>query len=83
MLELRDARANKGAVAREIATAAAPGSRIVAFGDDTTDEDMFAALPNGLTIKVGSGATLASERVESPSAARNRLRQLATAAEKF
>ncbi len=86
VLELRDARANKGAVAREIATAAAPGSRIVAFGDDKTDEDMFAALRNvagALTIKVGGGPTIARERVGGPTEARNRLRQLATATEKF
>lgn len=79
VLELRDPRANKGAVARELAASAAPGARIVAFGDDTTDEDMFAALPpDALTIKVGGGATIARDRVVDPSAARARMRRLAS-----
>lgn len=40
-----------------------------AIGDDTTDEDLFRAMPNNsLTIKVGEGASLARERVASPKA---------------
>lgn len=78
VLELRDARANKGLAAREIATSAPPGARIVAFGDDATDEDMFAALPpTALTIKVGDAPTVARERVADVAAARNCLRRLA------
>jgi len=85
VLELRDARANKGAVARAIAAAAPPGSRVVAFGDDTTDEDMFAALDSyplgrgagALTIKVGEGPTVARDRVANSHDVRLRLRELA------
>lgn len=77
VLEVRDRRANKGEVAREIATSAPEGARIVAFGDDTTDEDMFAALPNATTIKVGAGPTRARERVTDVAAARSRMRRLA------
>ena len=39
---------------------------ILAMGDDTTDEDMFAALPPmAYGIKVGRGQTLASYRVKN------------------
>jgi trehalose 6-phosphate synthase/phosphatase len=82
VIELRDARASKGAVTRDVAAAAPPGARIVAFGDDTTDEEMFAALPpDALTIKVGGGATIARDRVADPHAARERMRRLAQALE--
>jgi trehalose 6-phosphate synthase/phosphatase len=71
VLELRDTRANKGAVAKEIAEAAPTGARIVAMGDDTTDEDMFAALPaDAQTIKIGEGPTKARERLSDSAAAR-------------
>lgn len=41
----------------------------VAIGDDTTDEDLFRAMPrDSLTIKVGNGETLARERIDSPKA---------------
>ncbi|HEY1954085.1 MAG TPA: trehalose-phosphatase [Polyangiaceae bacterium] len=77
VLELRDSRANKGDVARAIAASAPAGASIVAFGDDTTDEDMFAALPNALTIKVGDGPTVARERVANSYDVRLRLSELA------
>jgi len=81
VLEVRDRRANKGAVAREIVASARPAARVVAFGDDTTDEDMFAALPHGaLTVKVGGGPTIARERVRDVAAARKRMRRLARGA---
>ena len=44
-----------------------PGDLAIAIGDDATDEDMFAALPDGLTVRVGSGiATRAGYAVASP-----------------
>ncbi len=44
----------------------------VAFGDDLTDEDMFAALPTGITVKVGPDhATQARYHVDSASVVRN------------
>lgn len=39
---------------------------ILAAGDDTTDEDLFKAMPrNAQTIKIGAGATMARERQRS------------------
>jgi trehalose 6-phosphate synthase/phosphatase len=43
----------------------------VAFGDDRTDEEMFAALPrNAVGIHVGPGASLARYRLRHPAAVR-------------
>jgi trehalose 6-phosphate synthase/phosphatase len=64
-LRLRDVAKN---VAVKIALEDAPAdSVILAAGDDRTDEDMFGALPpSAFSIRVGSGATAAKLRVESP-----------------
>jgi trehalose 6-phosphate synthase/phosphatase len=44
---------------------------IVAFGDDRTDEEMFAALPrSAVGIHVGPGASLAKYRLRHPAAVR-------------
>jgi trehalose 6-phosphate phosphatase len=45
-----------------------PGHRLVFFiGDDRTDEDAFASLPDGVTVKVGEGAqTQARYEVPDP-----------------
>lgn len=76
VLEVRDRRANKGSVARTI-VAATPSAMFLAAGDDTTDEDMFAALPDSaITIRVGQGPTVARERVDDPLAARSRISSL-------
>jgi trehalose 6-phosphate synthase/phosphatase len=50
---------------------------VMAIGDDTTDEDMFVALPStAYTIKVGRGRTLANYRLPNPSAVHQVLRKL-------
>ncbi|QQS20295.1 bifunctional alpha,alpha-trehalose-phosphate synthase (UDP-forming)/trehalose-phosphatase [Candidatus Saccharibacteria bacterium] len=50
---------------------------ILAIGDDTTDEDMFAALPtSSYTIKVGRGRTLANYRLPNSPAVHHLLRKL-------
>jgi trehalose 6-phosphate synthase/phosphatase len=50
---------------------------VLAIGDDTTDEDMFAALPKtSFTIKVGTGRTLANYRLRDPAAVHQLLRKL-------
>jgi trehalose 6-phosphate synthase/phosphatase len=50
---------------------------IVAFGDDRTDETMFAALPPGsVTVHVGGGASLAAYRVRDWKATRSFLSTL-------
>jgi trehalose 6-phosphate synthase/phosphatase len=60
VLEIRNPAINKGKAARKWIS----GDKynfILALGDDTTDEDMFAALPAGsVTIKVGTHITAAS-----------------------
>ena len=49
-------------------TARFPDRRPVAFGDDTTDEDMFEAViaAGGVAVKVGDGETAATHRLGSP-----------------
>ncbi|HET8936386.1 MAG TPA: bifunctional alpha,alpha-trehalose-phosphate synthase (UDP-forming)/trehalose-phosphatase [Polyangiales bacterium] len=66
VLELRQSGVSKN-VAVNIALEHAPAdSVILAAGDDRTDEDMFAALPEGaLSIRVGTGTSAARLRVES------------------
>jgi trehalose 6-phosphate synthase/phosphatase len=59
-VEIRVAGINKGTTAREI-IAAGEYDFILAIGDDRTDEDMFAVLPeDGYSIKVGAARSLAS-----------------------
>ncbi len=59
---------NKGAAVRWInERVAAPGSLTVYIGDDMTDEDAFAALPDGVTVKVGNQLpTAAHYQVDGP-----------------
>lgn len=63
VLEIRPSGFDKGRAASEIA-ARHPGSTPVMIGDDTTDEDAFEALTNGVTIKVGPGESGARYRLE-------------------
>lgn len=69
VLELRQPGVSKK-VAVKLALEHSPeDSVILAAGDDRTDEDMFAALPeNALSIRVGPGPSAARLRVESPRA---------------
>jgi trehalose 6-phosphate synthase/phosphatase len=64
VLEVRPRGINKAAVATRVR----PAECIVVIGDDRTDEDMFAALPKAVTIKVGGGDTRAQWRLPSPEA---------------
>lgn len=60
VLEVRNPAFNKGRSARKV-IATGKYDFILAIGDDTTDEDMFNALPTGaVTIKVGTHVTAAS-----------------------
>ncbi|HVJ91302.1 MAG TPA: trehalose-phosphatase [Labilithrix sp.] len=68
VVEARARGAHKGRAVHE-ALSRTPGSTVVAIGDDTTDEDMFHALPEGkVGILVGSAqrATAAAHRLEHP-----------------
>ncbi len=55
----------------------------VYVGDDRTDEDAFAALTDGLGVKVGGGTTRADVRVDEPEAAAAFLTWLADHGETF
>jgi trehalose 6-phosphate synthase/phosphatase len=51
---------------------------VLAAGDDTTDEDLFAALPSsGISIKVGAGTSCAQSRMKNPAAIIRLLENLA------
>ena len=64
ILEIKSPDANKGAVTKRWLDD--KHDFILAIGDDYTDEDIFAALPNdAYTVKVGRGKTLARYRVNS------------------
>ncbi len=58
VLELRPHGYSKGRAAARLA-AEHPHAVPLFIGDDTTDEEAFAALPQGLTVKVGEGKTQA------------------------
>ena len=65
VLEVRAAGVHKGLVVERVLARSVPSPAVVAIGDDETDEDMFAAVPEpGLTVHVGPGATRASARLE-------------------
>lgn len=71
VVEVRPHAANKGRLVAPAIAAAPPGSLIVAMGDDTTDEDLFAALPEGgVAIHVGPNESRAPWRVASVAEAR-------------
>jgi trehalose 6-phosphate synthase/phosphatase len=57
---------------------------VLAIGDDTTDEDMFKALPTGaVTIKVGSNVTAASYFVNNYKEVRSLLEEVSESAAHF
>ncbi len=64
VLEVRPRGFGKGRVAKAIA-ARHPERTPVVIGDDATDEEMFQALPDAITIKVGEGPTAARYRLKN------------------
>jgi trehalose 6-phosphate synthase/phosphatase len=77
VIEMRTRGVSKGNVVPRIVDAHAEGVTIVALGDDPTDEELFAALPDGsLTVHVGDGASRALYRLDDPSSARHLLASL-------
>jgi trehalose 6-phosphate synthase/phosphatase len=77
VIEVRAQGINKGLVVAA-ALAAAPGALVAAFGDDRTDEDMFAVLPPGaISVKVGPGDTRAGLRLSGVAQVHRLLRALA------
>jgi len=75
VVEVRLGDANKGIVVARVTQGAT--CAVVAMGDDTTDEDMFAALPPGaISIHVGPAKSRATWRVGSPADVRSFLASL-------
>ena len=82
VVEVRPMGVNKGAVAPLIISDAVAGSRILAIGDDRTDEDLFAALPpSAICIRVGEGPSIAPYRLSDPHEVRQFLRTLLAASD--
>ncbi len=74
VLEIRPRGFGKGRVAREIA-GRFPDRTPVVLGDDATDEEMFRALPEAVTVKVGPGPTAARYRLPDVASAVGYLRE--------
>ena len=76
ILEIKSPKANKGVAAQDWLKQ--KHDFILAFGDDYTDEDIFAALPDtAYSVKVGRGKTLARYRVNSVDEVHQVLQKLA------
>jgi trehalose 6-phosphate synthase/phosphatase len=80
VLEVRPHGVHKGRAVADVLGRAAPGTLLLAMGDDRTDEDMFAALPDGhLAIHVGPAPSRAPLRIRDVRAARALLGRLRAA----
>jgi trehalose 6-phosphate synthase/phosphatase len=80
VLEFRPTGVNKGNIVAALVRQHGPGPLLVAVGDDTTDEDMFAALPPGaLSVQVGLRARGAALRLPDVAACRALLERIAEA----
>ncbi|MEZ5286782.1 MAG: bifunctional alpha,alpha-trehalose-phosphate synthase (UDP-forming)/trehalose-phosphatase [Vicinamibacterales bacterium] len=74
VIEVRPRGVSKALVARRVQDEAEPGVRVIALGDDRTDEDLFAALaPENVTIAVGHRPSCARFRVDDHKAVRELL----------
>jgi trehalose 6-phosphate synthase/phosphatase len=74
VVEVRPRGVHKGRVVGEATEGLAPGTLVVAIGDDRTDEDLFAAIPEGgLTINAGQKPTRAAFRIGGPGEVRRLL----------
>ena len=75
VVEVRLRGMHKGLVVRGLLR---PGDLALAVGDDRTDEDLFAALPDdAMTVKVGRGSSVARHYLPDVAAVRALLRALA------
>jgi trehalose 6-phosphate synthase/phosphatase len=71
VLDVRPRGVNKSAVVQRLLSQEPSPALIAAFGDDRTDEELFAALPpTAITLHVGPGASLATQRLRDPTATR-------------
>ena len=77
VVELRAQGINKGIVASSIMSMLPEPLAVLAMGDDQTDEDLFAALPeDGVSVHVGARPSRARHRLADTTAARNFLANL-------
>ena len=77
IVELRQIGVHKGLILSRLEADLETDSCLVAIGDDTTDEDMFANLPeNGIGIHVGAGLSRAPFRLADHFAVRKFLQEL-------
>jgi len=80
VLEVRPHGIHKGLVVRSVLEAGAASALLLAIGDDRTDEDLFAALPEGsLAVHVGPAPSRAPLRIPDVRAARALLAEIAGA----
>ncbi len=78
VVEVRPHGMNKGRAVTRILARARPGTTLLAMGDDRTDEDMFAALPEGhLGVHVGPRPSRAPLRLAGVREARAFLARIA------
>ncbi len=83
VLEVRPVGVNKGRAVDQVLGRAAPETLLLAMGDDRTDEDTFAALPEGaIAIHVGPAQSRAPLRVRDVPAARALLARIASEEER-
>lgn len=76
-IEVRLRTVNKGQIVSGVIALSQPSAQVLAIGDDRTDEDLFAALPEGgISIHVGAGASRAQYSLKGPAAVRRLLSDL-------
>lgn len=79
-VEVRPHGVHKGLIVdRALAREDDPRAVVLAMGDDRTDEDLFAAMPeDGVSVHVGPSASRAAVRLANPASARRMLDSIAT-----
>jgi trehalose 6-phosphate synthase/phosphatase len=78
VLEVRPKGIHKGVIVAEATATLGGDGLVLAMGDDRTDEDLFAALPEGaIAVHVGPSESRAPLRIADVAAAREFLRALA------
>jgi trehalose 6-phosphate synthase/phosphatase len=77
VVEVRQRGINKGAIVSQVLGGEPSNTVALAMGDDRTDEDMFAALPEGsFSVHVGPKPSRSQYRLADPAEARTFLRRL-------
>ncbi len=78
VVEIRPAGVHKGLVVSRVLALGPPGPLLFAMGDDRTDEDLFAALPEGsIAVHVGQKPSRAPVRIADVAEARAVLARIA------